>query len=180
MLFDLKIKISEIVQVGEISEVNNSKSLAKVNILGVKTDFMPVLAIASADFKLWVAPTVGEQVLVLRPDGGEKGFILRGVYSRKCKEPASASGHHVVIECKDDILIEMKDGASISYKNGTLSVDKIKKMSIKNESGDYVKTLNGVLRSIYTDAKVPTLMGPQNIVNPKFEKDYVILKSFEG
>jgi len=94
-------KLNNIVQVGTVTEVKSAGglALARVNILGRVTDFLPVFMWANDFVKVWLPIRVGQQVAVLSPFGnGNGGFILPSIYNKNCKEPGGANDTDVIVE----------------------------------------------------------------------------------
>ena len=98
---ELERKINNIVQIGTVTEVKSADglALARVNILGRVTDFLPVFMWANDFVKVWMPIRVGQQVAVLSPFGNaNSGIILPSVYNKSCKEPSGANNTDVIVE----------------------------------------------------------------------------------
>lgn len=112
-LVELKRRLENIVQIGQISATKNQdgKALARVVVHDVGedkrvTDFLPVLSLANSFFRVFFPIRVGEQVLVISLFGdANKGFILRSIFNKSCKEPNGASEYRTVIEFEDGTVI---------------------------------------------------------------------------
>ena len=116
---ELQRKVKNMVRVTTIITPNaNGKALATIRVGANKesTEF-PVLSFANTFKKHWIPIRANEQVLVLFPFGnGNKGYILRGIFFKKLREPSGAD--------KDTEIIEYEDGTRFSYS----SKDKILKI----------------------------------------------------
>jgi len=107
-------RLENLVQIGTITETKASdgKALARVNINGRVTDFLPVLMVNNDFVKVWIPPRVNEQVTVLSPFGdGDFGVILPAIYNKADKEPAGANANNVIVEV-GDVRMET-DGAMV-------------------------------------------------------------------
>ena len=112
-LVELKRRLENIVQIGQVSATKNQdgKALARVIVHDVGedkrvTDFLPVLSLANSFFRVFFPIRVGEQVLVISLFGdANKGFILRSIFNKSCKEPDGASETKTIIEFEDGTII---------------------------------------------------------------------------
>ena len=112
-LVELKRRLENIVQIGQVSATKNQdgKALARVVVHDVGedkrvTDFLPVLSLANSFFRVFFPIRVGEQVLVISLFGdANKGFILRSIFNKSCKEPDGASDTRAVIEFEDGTVV---------------------------------------------------------------------------
>ena len=112
-LVELKRRLENIVQIGQVSATKNQdgKALARVVVHDVGedkrvTDFLPVLSLANSFFRVFFPIRVGEQVLVISLFGdANKGFILRSIFNKSCKEPDGASDTRTVIEFEDGTVV---------------------------------------------------------------------------
>ena len=126
-----------IAKIGTIVEVDaSSKALARVNICGRVSDFLPVLHFANS-FKKTINPIrVDEQVMVICPHGeANGGFIIRGVFNIACSEPSGASATKEVTE--------YEDGTRFSYDSASkkLEIDCVGDIVIK--AGGSIRVLAG-------------------------------------
>jgi len=113
---ELNRRLNNIIQIGTITEIksNEGLALARVNILGRVTDFLPVLMWANDFIKVWLPIKINQQVLVISPFGNaNSGFILPSIFNKKCKEPNGSSDEKAIIEFSNGVRIE-SDGESIS------------------------------------------------------------------
>jgi len=136
---ELERRLNNIVQVGTVVEIDKSKALARVNILGRVTDFLPVFMWTNDFVKVWLPIRVGQQVAVLSPFGnGNSGIILPSIYNKSCKEPNGANDENVVIEFSKGVKI-ISDGENINIDvpkdiNVTCTNANVKASSVKVDS----------------------------------------------
>lgn len=115
-----------IAKIGTVVETDaQSKALARVNICGRISDWLPVLHFVNS-FKRSISPVrVDEQVMVICPHGeANGGFIIRGVFNTSCKEPTGASP-----TCE---VTEYEDGTRFSYDSAAkeLKIEASNKITI--------------------------------------------------
>jgi phage baseplate assembly protein V len=106
------------IQIGTITEVDNKKALARVEVDGRVTDWLPIISMSSKFKRHFTPIRIKDQVMVLNPFGSnENGFILRGVFFKDVDVPIGA---------EDDIeIIEYEDGTILKFdiKNKLVSID---------------------------------------------------------
>ncbi|MDD5360000.1 MAG: phage baseplate assembly protein V [Sulfurovaceae bacterium] len=103
-----------IIRIGTISATmcKQGKLLAKVNIQGRETDWMPVSTIANTFVRIYLPVCVGEQVEVHSEFGNaDKGIIHRSIFNSDCKEPDGANATKAIIL--------FADGTEITYDIAT-------------------------------------------------------------
>jgi len=94
-------------QLGTITEVNNKKALARVQVDNRVTDWLQIVSMSSKFKKHFTPIKINDQVMVLNPFGSnENGFILRGVFSKDVDVPAAADDNTEVIEYSDGTLLK--------------------------------------------------------------------------
>ncbi|UKE73221.1 phage baseplate assembly protein V [Xanthomonas graminis] len=99
--------LSNLIRLGTIAEVDLAGARCRVQSGDMQTDFLPWLVPAAGALIVWAAPSLGEQVLVLSPDGETmSGVVLRGLYSDAFAAPETSA---------DVTLLRFGDGALISY-----------------------------------------------------------------
>ena len=107
-------RLDNLIQIGTVVETKSDEglALARVDIDGRVTDFLPVLMVNNDFVKVWVPVRVKEQVTVLSPFGNaDFGVILPAIYNKENKEPAGANSNNVIVEI-DTVRIET-DGAMV-------------------------------------------------------------------
>lgn len=155
-LVELKRRLENIVQVGQISATKNQdgKALARVVVHDVGedkrvTDFLPVIGFANSFARVFFPLRTGEQVLVISLFGdANKGFILRSIFNKSCKEPDGAS--------ETKTIIEFEDGAILSYdtKSSTLEVLNQKNINVKVGEAVNVEVGKTVVINVGQSAKI--------------------------
>ena len=155
-LVELKRRLENIVQVGQISATKNQdgKALARVVVHDVGedkrvTDFLPVISFANSFARVFFPIRAGEQVLVISLFGdANKGFILRSIFNKSCKEPDGAS--------ETKTIIEFEDGAILSYdtKSSTLEVLNQKNINVKVGVAVNVEVGKTVVINVGQSAKI--------------------------
>jgi phage baseplate assembly protein V len=155
-LVELKRRLENIVQIGQISATKNQdgKALARVVVHDVGedkrvTDFLPVIGFANSFARVFFPLRTGEQVLVISLFGdANKGFILRSIFNKSCKEPDGAS--------ETKTIIEFEDGAILSYdtKSSTLEVLNQKNINVKVGVAVNVEVGKTVVINVGQSAKI--------------------------
>jgi len=111
---ELERRINNLIQIGTVVEIDESKALGRVNVLGRVTDFLPVKMIGNSFVKVFIPIRVNEQVLVVSPYGNaNSGFIIPSIFNVNCKEPNGANDENVVIEFSKGVKI-VCDGENIN------------------------------------------------------------------
>ena len=155
-LVELKRRLENIVQIGQISATKNQdgKALARVVVHDVGedkrvTDFLPVIGFANSFARVFFPLRPKEQVLVISLFGdANKGFILRSIFNKSCKEPDGAS--------ETKTIIEFEDGAILSYdtKSSTLEVLNQKTINVKVGEAVNVEVGKTVVINVGQSAKI--------------------------
>ena len=71
-------------------------ALCRVASGGIKTDWIQWFALFAGDTSDWLAPSIGEGVMLLCPSGGPaQGIALRGFYSEDFPPPSTDPNRHV-------------------------------------------------------------------------------------
>ena len=100
-------RISNAFRIGTISAVDHGAGVCRVKTDDNDTDWLPWFIPRAGKTIEWSAPSIGEQVMVLCPEGVMNGGVaLRGIYSSAFPAPASSESLH---------LTRHADGAVISY-----------------------------------------------------------------
>ena len=134
---ELKRKLKNMVRVTSIVTPNeDGKALATIKIGEDESIEFPVMSFANSFKKHWIPIRKDEQVLVVFPFGNaNKGFIFRGIFWKKLKEPKGAD--------KDTEVVEYSDGTRFSYstKDKTLKITgeckivvEVKEVTVKAEN----------------------------------------------
>jgi len=111
---ELERRINNLIQVGTVVEIDESRALARVNILGRVTDFLPVKMIGNNFVKVFIPIRINEQVLVVCPFGNaNSGFIIPSIFNVNCKEPSGSNPDTAIIEFAGGVRID-SDGKTIN------------------------------------------------------------------
>lgn len=124
---ELQNLLHNLIAIGTICETQSTegKALARVNVCGRITDFLPVVSFANSYKRHYIPARIGEQVLVFSPYGeANEGIILRGIFNQECKESEGANNTKEILT--------YEDGVSFSYdtETSTLKVDSPKQIQI--------------------------------------------------
>lgn len=114
-LSDLAKRLSNIIRIGTIFEINVQTAKARVKIGELETDFLPWANANSGNNNSWNPPEIDEQVIILSPSGDlSQAVILPSLY----KNNASDSDQNIK-------SITYQDGSKISFNvsSGTLDLD---------------------------------------------------------
>ena len=114
-LADLTKRLSNIIRIGTIFEINVQTAKARVKIGELETDFLPWANSNSGSNNIWNPPEIDEQVVILSPSGDlSQAIILPSLY----KNNASNSDQNIK-------SITYQDGSKISFNvsSGTLDLD---------------------------------------------------------
>jgi phage baseplate assembly protein V len=104
---DLQRLIGDVIRVGTVASIDRANATCTVQIGDLMTGDIPWLAFRAGGTKCWSPPTIGEQGLLLCPEGDTAaGVFLAGMSSDANAAPSSAD--------KVDLL-RFVDGAEISY-----------------------------------------------------------------
>lgn len=119
--------LKNLITIGTITETKSAegKALARVNLCGRITDFLPVVSFANSYKRHYIPARIGEQVLVLNPYGEpSSGLIIPSIFNKGCKESEGASNTKEIFT--------YEDGVSFSYdsRTSTLKVDSPKQIQI--------------------------------------------------
>jgi len=123
---ELLRRIANIVQVGTVTETKSDDglALARVNILGRVTDFLPVVMISNSFMKVWMPIQVNEQVLVVSPFGeANSGFIIPSIYHRGNKEPEGSTSKNTIVQIGNVTFECDRESVKVDAKNFKLDFD---------------------------------------------------------
>lgn len=105
--------ISNIVRIGTVFAVDLKSRPAKVRVSSgdLESNWLPWLELRAGRTRTWNPLTVGEQVIVLCPDGDPAGgVVLAGLNSEAIPAPSDSEAEHVT---------DYPDGARITYDHHT-------------------------------------------------------------
>ena len=121
-------KLNNIVQVGTVTETkcDDGLALARVNILGRVTDFLPIVMISNSFIKVWMPVQVNEQVLVISPFGeANSGFIIPSIYHKANKEPKGSTSKNAIIQIGNVRFECNGESIKIDAKNFKLDIGNV-------------------------------------------------------
>ncbi|TVZ39380.1 phage baseplate assembly protein V [Alteromonadaceae bacterium 2753L.S.0a.02] len=170
--------LSNIVRFGLVSEIDHSTARVRVQTGENLTDWLPWLTLRAAQVNTWNPPEVGEQVLLLSPQGElNQGVALTGLYSDQVPAPRKNGDEiHTVYpdgtfstynHAQNKLTIEIKGAAELTVTgdvnalvngNVTATVDGDTTAEI---GGDLSATVNGKLTA---DAPQIALNGGAGVV----------------
>jgi phage baseplate assembly protein V len=111
LLSEMNRRLLQIVRIGVIQEIEGTKARVKIgdNVTGLR----PWISLAKA----WIPPTVGEQVVVLSPNGDfEQSVILPALYSNKKTAPS---------DNPNEIMFKFSENSSVRFDSN------LEKLTIK-------------------------------------------------
>jgi len=99
--------IASLIQAGTIEAVDLEAAQARVRVDDWVSAWLPWYVPAAGEVRIWRAPSIGEQCLLLSPSGtSEGGFILPGFYTRQFGQADNRA--NVTVQ-------RMPDGAFVLY-----------------------------------------------------------------
>ena len=108
---DPEQQIGDAIQYGVVATVDHGNATCTVTLGELITGELPWVAQRAGGMRCWSPPSVGEQCVVLSPEGDlENGFVVLGLYSNANPAPSNDP---------DVVQIDMPDGATISYNHAT-------------------------------------------------------------
>ena len=118
--YELARLLRNLIRIGVVVETNSAEGLCRVQTGGMKTTWLNWLTSRAGRSRVWWAPSVGEQVLILAIGGElDTAFVLPGIFSDDHPAPSASP---------DAFHVAFPDGAVIEYEpdNGALTVSGIK------------------------------------------------------
>lgn len=112
--------IRNLIRTGVVTDVEPVEGLCRVQTGGMQTTWLNWLTCRAGRSRVWWAPSVGEQVLILAIGGElDTAFVLPGIFSDDHPAPSASP---------DALHVSFPDGAVIEYEpeNGALTVSGIK------------------------------------------------------
>lgn len=119
-LQDIARAIRNLIRTGIVTDVDPVEGLCRVQTGGMQTTWLNWLTCRAGRSRVWWAPSVGEQVLILAIGGElDTAFVLPGIFSDDHPAPSASP---------DALHIAFPDGAVIEYEpdSGSLTVSGIK------------------------------------------------------
>jgi len=122
--YELARLLRNLIRIGVVVETNSAEGLCRVQTGGMQTTWLNWLTSRAGRSRLWWAPSVGEQVLILAIGGElDTAFVLPSIFSDDHPAPSASP---------DALHIAFPDGAVIEYEpdGGALTVSGIKTADI--------------------------------------------------
>ena len=102
--------IGDVLRLGTVETVDLAQATCTVRVGDMVTGDIPFIASRAGAFRIWCPPSIGEQVLLICPEGDMLAALaLGGIFSDAHPAPASTAILH----------IECNDGAIFSYDPAT-------------------------------------------------------------
>ncbi|HHA1238738.1 TPA: phage baseplate assembly protein V [Enterobacter hormaechei subsp. xiangfangensis] len=117
---DIGRVLRNMIRVGLIVDTNTETGQCRVQTGGMQTTWLNWLTCRAGRSRVWWAPSVGEQVLILAIGGElDTAFVLPGIFSDDHAAPSTSP---------DALHVSFPDGAVIEYEpeSGALTVSGIK------------------------------------------------------
>jgi len=106
-LYETRRRLSNLVRLGTVLDVDHGRARCRVQTDGNHTDWLPWLTPRAGQTIEWSAPVIGEQVIILSPEGVLTGaVVVRGLYCDAFPPPSSAANIHLTV---------YPDGARVQY-----------------------------------------------------------------
>lgn len=138
---ELSRRLSNLIRAGTIAEVNASTARARVQIGPLLTAPLPWLTTRAGEDRTWWAPSVGEQVLILSPDGElAAGWILPGAYMTANPAPSTNPAIHRTTY-RDGAVVEYDTAAHRLRVTGVTAVEVVASGAVTVTGGSV--TING-------------------------------------
>ncbi len=112
--------LRNLIRTGIVTDVDHDEGLCRVQTGGIETTWLNWLTCRAGRSRVWWAPSVGEQVLLLAVGGElDTAFVLPGIFSDDHPAPSVSP---------DALHVSFPDGAVIEYEpqNSALTVSGIK------------------------------------------------------
>lgn len=124
-LSDLQRRLENLIRIGTIAHVDLSDTAAprvRVQDGALLTAWLPFGSLRAGTARLWSAPTVGEQVVVLAPSGELGSAVVFGsLFCSNTPAPSSAANMHI-LDFADGTRWTHDDKASASVFEGMRTV----------------------------------------------------------
>lgn len=150
--------MDELIEAGTVVEVDATKSLVKVDLLGVITTWLPMLQQANSFKRQFVSLRIGQQVVVLA-----NRYVIGAIFNVDCKEP-NGSNEHI------DICV-YEDGTRIEYnsKSKQLTINAVGEVSVNaskvNVSAKQINVTGGAGDVVVNGISLINHTHPQNSGN---------------
>lgn len=158
-LQDIARAIRNLIRAGIVIDVDTVEGLCRVQTSGMQTTWLNWLTSRAGRSRVWWAPSVGEQVLILAIGGElDTAFVLPGIFCDDHPAPSASP---------DAFHIAFPDGAVIEYEpdSGSLTVSGIKTADV-TASESITATVPVVLVLVKAETRI-TLDTPELVCTNK-------------
>lgn len=119
-LSEMNRRLLQIVRIGVIQEIDYAQAKARVKIGDNLTGWRPWVSLA----KGWIPPFVGDQVVVLSPNGDfEQSVLISALYHNKSKPPSDKKNEMKFEFSADNFIIFDFDLQELTIKIGPQRLD---------------------------------------------------------
>lgn len=102
--------VTNLIRFGTVAEVDYHTQRVRVQTGNNLTDWRPWLTLRAGTTQTWCPPSVGEQVILLSPEGDlMQSVVFPSVYSEQFSTPSNNPSHHTV---------RYPDGTVVQYDSG--------------------------------------------------------------
>jgi len=124
--------ILNLIRFGTIADINHDTQRVRVKVGENVTTWRPWITFRAGDAQTWFPPSMGEQVIVLSPEGDfANAAILPAIYSDKYKSPSTNPAHNTT-RYKDGTVVQydsnahtltatLSDGTSVALAPGKVT-----------------------------------------------------------
>lgn len=109
-LGEMDRRMGNLLRFGTVSQVDTANALVKIDIGDLVTDWLPWLTMRAGQDRIWRAPDIGEQVVLLSPGDPSQGVVLGAVF--QTTHPANGNSQDVE-------RTTYKDGTVVEYNRAT-------------------------------------------------------------
>jgi phage baseplate assembly protein V len=138
LLNDISKRISNIIRIGTISNLDFNSAIARVKIGDLETNWLPWINSNSGTNNSWNPPEIGEQVVILSPSGElNQAVILPSLYKNNASENSSTIKSMI-----------FADGSKVSFnlESGNLDLDIKGNATIKVAGNAQIEASNITLK----------------------------------
>ena len=124
--------ILNLIRFGTIADIDHDAQRVRVLVGKNTTTWRPWITLRAGDAQTWFPPSLGEQVIVLSPEGDfTQAAILPAIYSDKYTSPSANPAHHTT-SYKDGTVVQydsavhtltatLSDGTSVTLAPGKVT-----------------------------------------------------------
>lgn len=135
---ELQRKLSNLIRIGIIKEIDHEKAKARVETGEILTDWLPWITMRAGEEISWFAPSINEQVIVFSPLGElSLSVVLPGIYQKEYSAPE---------KIKSISSLTYKDGTKLSYdqENHHLKILVVDKLTLQVEDSSIEMSKSGI------------------------------------